>query len=123
MADYFELGKLFGKSYSPAVEAARVGSETSGKIAQERTKQINKRRLYELATNLAIVGLDQYEGHQRSSRIAKYAEDKGFEGYYDYWDNFFSRPTYTKDGVEYSEADIEARKRYNIDVKKILGVD
>jgi len=122
MADYFELGKLFGKSRSPMVAAAKESAETVGKIANIDRRQKNREGLQELLTNIAIISYDQYQGNERSKDIAKYAKSTGHEGSYNYWDNFFSKPTYTKDGREFSEADIEARKRYSFDVREILGL-
>ena len=123
MADYFELGKLFGKSHSPMVAAARESAEATAKIANIDRRQKNRKGLQELLTNIAIIGYDQYQGNERSKDIAKYAEDEGYTGTFNYWDNFFTKPTYKKDGREFSEADVEVRKRYGFDVKKILGVE
>ena len=122
MADYFELGKLFGKSQIPMVSAAKTKAETAGRIANIERRQKDKEGVQELLTNIAIVSYDQYQGNERSKDIAKYAEQQGYTGSFDYWNNFFSKPTYKKDGIDYSESDVEARKRYGFDVREILGV-
>ncbi len=151
-AGYFELGNLFGESHKPAVAAAEAGAKGIGKIANEKTKLKNRKALLDTLFNLGVLGKNIYESDKKARGIAKYAEEEGYlssftkadrispseggdedieniinkktaEDDFSFWDNFFSDPTFTKDGKEYTEADIGLRKTLDINVKELFGVE
>jgi len=134
MADYFELGDMFGQAYKPSVRAAEAAAEGVGRSAETDVKWKNRKALIDTLLNLSIIGLEGWEGHKESKKIAKYAKDEEYKGSYSFWGNLFSDPEYTRGGKTYTEEDISTRKKFGIedtqfdfdtkgvDVRKILGV-
>jgi len=126
---YFELGNLFGESFKPKVKAASVEAETKGKLAREKMKQINRRKLLDTLGNLAIIGAEGKRGFDKSSERIAFAKDKGF-GLKDgdindvgFFDKLFGSQTFTKDGRDVSGAEIDIFRKFGdlLDVNNIFG--
>ena len=110
MSSYKSLSESLGGAVQSGYQAKSKSYERSATSALYADRNRNRSNLFSVLYGALSLGSNLYDVYSQSQDTLEYATDKGYESTGNWWDR-----TFKKDGANFSESDVMARKSLNVD--------
>jgi len=112
---YQSLGKSLGGAIESGYKARTESIKREVASRDYAYKRQRRASLFDIMYQALGVGSSLYEIYNQNQTTLDYAYDKGYKTTSNWLDNMFGSPKFTKEGTEYSAAEVMSRKLLDVD--------